>query len=513
MATGNLLLGQASGAVGSLVFARVNGQQVTKARQEQVRYSNTLAQAIQRICISTAGQAYRHIQEVCCRSFQGVQPGKATHDEFMKRNVRMLRQIIRQADAQSLTYSDLRYFTPVANDTLLPNTYIVSSGSLPTITTNIDSHEPTHARLTGVGATYKDIISFYGLQRGDILTFVFMQPDSSGIVRARSARIVLDPWSPIGGKVSLDVPFLAAGNMVNYPNPDNSGEFTYLVNDSGDIVYSLVNSDVPIIAAGVFVSRRAATGSWLHSDCLLNVYDNSDILNKFTLQQAIEVASGVPVTAISTDYLNNAGTEKLPAHQKVEYEILEYLQSDGEAFIDTGYIGKTYSGIYIKYSYVASGAAAICGVYNPGGHRKDAFFISSQSGLTSSKIFIANSGNEKIFDIQINLNTTYEARINYLNNQLIIVNDIVATYITDHGLLVVPIPLFARYKDSESSVVISQSKIYSVIITEGSNVVREYKAARKISTSELGLLDIINNNFIGNAGEGSFIPGNIVGFI
>lgn len=332
MATGNLLLGQASGAVGSLVFARANGQQVTKARQELVRYSNTLAQAIQRVCISTAGQAYRHMQEVCCRSFQGIQPGKATHDEFMKRNVRLLRQSIRQADAQGLTYSDLRYFTPVGNDTLLPNAYIVSAGSLPTITSNIISNDPTHARLAGVGSSYQDIISFYGLQRGDILTFVFMQPDSSGIVRARSARVVLDPWSPIGGKASIDVPFIAAGNMVNCPNPGNSGEFTYLVNDSGNIIYSLVNSDVPLIAAGVFASRRTAAGSWLHSDCQLTVYDGSDIFDKFTLQQAIDVANGATIAAISPDYLNNAGTTPLP-YDHVKF--LDHLVFAGSQYILT----------------------------------------------------------------------------------------------------------------------------------------------------------------------------------
>lgn len=312
MATGNLFLGQASGAVGSLVFARANGRQVTKARQEQVRYSNTLAQAIQRICISTAGQAYRHIQEVCCKSFQGIQPGKATHDEFMKRNVRLLRQNIRQADVQGLTYSDLRYFTPVGNDTLLPNAYIVSSGSLPHIIYGISSNDPTHASMAGGGVSYRHIITFYGLQRGDILTFVFMQPDSSGIVRARSARVVLDPRSSMGDKVSLDVPFIAANNQINYPNPNNVANFTYLVNDSGNIVYSLVNSDVPLIAAGVFASSRTGAGSWLHSDCQLSIYNDSDILDRFSLQQAIDVANGAPIAAISPDFLNNAGTSRIP---------------------------------------------------------------------------------------------------------------------------------------------------------------------------------------------------------
>lgn len=339
MATGNLLLGQASGAVGSLVFARANGQQVTKARQEQVRFSNTLAQAIQRICISTAGQAYRHIQEVCCRSFQGIKPGKATHDEFMKRNVRLLRQSIRKADTQGLTYSDLRYFTPVGNDTLLPNAYIVSSGSLPSIIFWISPNDQTHARMAGSGISYRQIITFYGLKRGDILTFVFMQPDSSGIVRARSARVVLDPWSPIGGKASLDVPIIAANNKINCPNPDNSGEFIYLVNDSGNIIYSLVNSDVPLIAAGIFASRRTATGSWLHSDCQLTLNAASDILDKFTLQQAIDVANGAPIAAISPSYLNNAGTSRLPVDKgglPQGYSLLEYIETDGQCYIDTG---------------------------------------------------------------------------------------------------------------------------------------------------------------------------------
>lgn len=386
MATGNLLLGQASGAVGSLVFARANGKQVTKARQEMVRYSNTLAQAIQRICISTAGQAYRHIQEVCCKSFQGIQAGKATHDEFMKRNVRMLRQNIRQADAQGLTYSDLRYFTPVGNDTLLPNAYIVSSGSLPTITTNINSNDPTHARMASMGATYQDILSFFGLQRGDILTFVFMQPDSLGIVRARSARVVLDPWSPISGKASLDVPFIAEDNKINCPNPDNSGEFTYLVNDSGDIVYSLVNSDVPLIAAGVFASRRTAAGSWLHSDCQLALYSDSDILDKFTLQQAIDVANGAPIATISPDYLNNAGTTPLPLSKSHilpdGYTQFKSLRSIDGAYIDLGCTLNQDSNVIIDFTYVENTLGQIFGYrYNANDNNITLFCLTATSGV------------------------------------------------------------------------------------------------------------------------------------
>lgn len=386
MATGNLLLGQASGAVGSLVFARANGKQVTKARQEGVRYSNTLAQAIQRICISTAGQAYRHILEVCSRSFQGIQAGKATHDEFMKRNVRLLRQNIRQADTQGLTYSDLRYFTPVGNDTLLPNAYIIAAGSLPSMIVGISPNDPTHARMAGGGFSYRQVIAFYGLKRGDILTFVFMQPDSSGIVHARSARVVLDPWSPISGKASLDVPFIADNNSINCPNPNNSGEFTYLVNDSGDIVYSLVSSDVRLIAAGVFASRRTAAGSWLHSDCQLSLYNDSDILDKFTLQQAIDVANGAPIAAISPDYLNNAGSTPLPfskSHLLPDgYTQFKALRSINGAYIDLECTLNQDSNVLIDFTCVENTSGQIFGYrYNANDSNITLFCLTSASGV------------------------------------------------------------------------------------------------------------------------------------
>lgn len=510
MATGNLLLGQASGAVGSLVFARANGQQVTKARQELVRYSNTLAQAIQRICISTAGQAYRHMKEVCCRSFQGIQPGKATHDEFMKRNVRLLRQRIRQADAQGLTYSDLRYFTPVGNDTMLPNAYIVSSGSLPTITSNIISNDPTHARLAGVGSSYQDIISFYGLQRGDILTFVFMQPDTSGIVRARSARVVLDPRSPMGDLVSLDVPFIAAGNLVNYPNPNNSGEFTYLVSDSGGIVYSLVNSAIPLIAAGVFASRRTEASSWLHSDCQLSLYSDSDILDMFTLQQAIDVANGAPIAAISTDYLNNAGTIRLPQSPSYIYEILDYLGSSETQFINTNIVPNDKFGFkaIIDIEDVITNLFYI-------GVRKDSQATRISWGVSNGYTWVGwgavyPSAAQDRPAIQAKVFNTIE--LNFLNNRKFAFNN----QIIEENLRTLAFEntnnlyLFAFNYTSISG---RTEKIKEFIISNDNNIIAHYIPVRRIADGELGMYDKITDTFKTNEGSGQFIPGQVIGYL
>lgn len=517
MATGNLLLGQASGAVGSLVFARANGQLVTKARQEQVRYSNTLAQAIQRICISTAGQAYRHIQEVCCRSFQGIQPGKATHDEFMKRNVRLLRQSIRRADAQGLTYSDLRYFTPVGFDTLLPNAYIVSSGSLPTISSNIIYNDPTHARLAGVGSSYQDIISFYGLQRGDILTFVFMQPDSSGIVRARSARVVLDPWSPIGGKASLGVPFIAANNKINCPNPDNSGEFAYLVNDSGNIIYSLINSDVPLIAAGVFASRRTATGSWLHSDCQLTVYDDSDIIDKFTLQQAIDVANGTPIAAISPSYLNNAGTSRLPVDKSrlpQGYSLLEYIETDGQCYIDTSILINNTDRFEITFQ-CANGSlnTPVMGAISGGASYESVNNISLTYVQVSSKTYYAiycngRPGNANHAWVGGNADDAKKHTIKYtaLN---------VAPTIDDEPMsqaypVILTVSsasistwLFGRNNTASGSLSQAGIRIYEANFDSKGHFV----PCRRNSDNEVGMFDLVSWRFFQNSGYSSFIPG------
>ena len=186
-----------------------------------------------------------------------------------------------------------------------------------------------------------------------------MQPDSSGIVRARSARVVLDPRSPISGKASLDVPFIAADNKINCPNPDNSGEFTYLVNDSGDIIYSLVNSDVPLIAAGVFASRRTAAGSWLHSYCQLALYNDSDILDKFTLQQAIDVANGATIAAISPDYLNNAGTHRIPISQDINrhYSFIDYIITTPKCYLNLARKATNFTRIDAEFQLTIAGSA------------------------------------------------------------------------------------------------------------------------------------------------------------
>ena len=192
------------------------------------------------------------------------------------------------------------------------------------------------------------------------------------------------------------------------------------------------------------------------------------------------------------------------------YTKIEYLQSTGTQYINTGIVCTNNTGIKIKYSYTAEGSAAISGVFQGTNPRTDTLFISSSSGQTSSTLFAAHRGGIFSTSNSIALNTDYECKINYLNDKKCYFDNELIGTVGENAAYNSSILLFARYNpnSSASAISISSSKIYEVEFTEGDKISHKFIPCYRNSDNELGMYDLIGEAFYTNQGSGEFVGGN-----
>lgn len=89
-----MLLGMARGKVGSLVFYRKNGKQITRAKAETVNNPKTNAQLVQRAIAASIAQAYSAGKAIFDHSFQGKSVPAGSMNRFRKVNMDKLRAAV-----------------------------------------------------------------------------------------------------------------------------------------------------------------------------------------------------------------------------------------------------------------------------------------------------------------------------------------------------------------------------------------------------------------------------------
>lgn len=301
-----MLLGQARGAVGDLVFSRQNGKQITRSRARVVKNPRTEAQMIQRIIQATVSQAYSRMAVICNHSFEGVKPGQDSMSFFTSKNLNTVRSRMVEEIRQGYGLDSVYAYTPISTNVYASNRFIISKGTLPEI--NLEAFSGNVANLAVGGSTYGDIIATLGLQRGDQLTFVATQGTTGERQVFSFARVILDPTNADGSAAALDTPFLADGD-VNLPSPRNEGNFATL--QLADGILSFNFSAQPITGAAVIASRKNAAGNWQRSNSTMEVYDANVAGWQYSMQDCLDLLATGGVETLSDRYLNNAGSGKL----------------------------------------------------------------------------------------------------------------------------------------------------------------------------------------------------------
>lgn len=303
-----MLLGQARGKVGSLVFSRANGKQITRSRAEQVKNPKTLAQIIQRTFMNTAAQAYSIAQAIADHSFQGAAAGQESMSAFMSANLEYLRARVAELVNAGNQMDEIFNFAPIGRSGLYPGAWIISKGQLPKVATTLVPYTTigsSKAKMALSANTYADLIAQYNLKRGDQLTFVSIEaPLESAEAYFNYTRVILDPRNVDGTAAELSEAFIV-GNSINKPNGKNEGNFGALEFSTDHVEWSLSTGDV--VCAGVIVSRFE-NDMWKRSFCQFVVQEDVMMdLNCYSLAEAISAASGESIDTINALYLNNAG--------------------------------------------------------------------------------------------------------------------------------------------------------------------------------------------------------------
>lgn len=295
MSKGNMLLGHARGKVGSLVFSRANGQQITRARAEVVKNPQTDAQVVQRILLNTVAQAYSRMAAICDHSFEGVKAGQDSMSYFMKQNLNALRARIALYGTLA---TDTVFACPIGQAFMASNDYLISKGSLPAINPNTVA---TNGLTWDINSgSYKAVLDKFGLQRGDQITFCVIQMDEQSVVTFKYARIILDPRNEDGTEAAITSQLFADGS-VNKPNAKNEvADFTF--SNIGDGY--LISAGYDTIAGCIIASRQKEDGTWMRSNSNMRV--NSLKTVGMTVAAALEDFRSGGIDVVNPKFLNNA---------------------------------------------------------------------------------------------------------------------------------------------------------------------------------------------------------------
>lgn len=307
MSKGNMLLGHARGKVGSLVFSRADGKQIVRSRAEVVKNPRTQSQMIQRIMLNTIAQAYSSMKDIVDHSFQGLSEGQQSMSYFMQRNLNNLRSKVAEQIAAGKSLSEIFDFTELKSNRLSTNNYEIAKGTLPEITVGFDAESNHGISIVSMKNTYEGVAGYYGLKRGDQLTFVQLVSDPTLGTKFVYARVILDPRNTDGTEAPMTSEFITEG-AINLPSPRNEGVFNSL---------SFTNQQIWVdLSAGftyggaVIVSRKANDGTWMRSNATIQL-DSKVASGGRSLQAALDMLIQSGIEGLSDLYLNNAGTSAI----------------------------------------------------------------------------------------------------------------------------------------------------------------------------------------------------------
>jgi len=184
------------------------------------------------------------------------------------------------------------------------------------------------------------------------------------------------------------------------------------------------------------------------------------------------------------------------------YTELEYLESTGSQYIDTGYYATNTSGINIDYAYTKSGNAGLCGIFQNQKPRTDTLFVTTLTGQTSTEIYLISQGAEATNNIPPGIGTKHNGKINYLNNGKLIIDNGRQWNNGHNGVVSTrTIKLFCR--DYNGNLAYTNARIYMCQISEGQNVVRDLIPCLDNNGTPC-MYDTVSKTTFYNAGTGTF---------
>lgn len=287
-----------SGAVGDVVYRMRNGQNIASQKASQVKNPRTDAQQNQRMNMATVSAAYSALKVICDHSFEGKTYGSECMGEFMKRNLAIMKP-------------RLYNFNIKGNPYIVPNPYMVSRGSLPSISINDVSINQGMTFKINVPAneyeaatlTVQQLHDLLGIEIGDQITFLAVTEVVNGertIFEGISpqnqfavtyARITADTTKQNIGEIVAFGGDFSLGDWVNTTLSENYQNVTF-----ENITESLLTLNLGIpdaddsstIYAGTVIASRKQGNDWLRSTQMLTIsgtdaesWERTDVIKSY----------------------------------------------------------------------------------------------------------------------------------------------------------------------------------------------------------------------------------------
>lgn len=193
-------------------------------------------------------------------------------------------------------------------------------------------------------------------------------------------------------------------------------------------------------------------------------------------------------------------TSRLPS----DYQEVEYLESTGTQYIDTGVKGKTGLKASGAIMLTASQTCIALGCYSP----QRCYMLSFNSNVPRYgyvdwyTAIAAVTVNEKY-----NFEVSFEKSAQYLklNGTTVISSANATTFTNNYNMFA-----FA-YSDSGSAGDFAKCRFYSLNLYDNGTLIREFVPCYRKSNNVAGFYDLLNDAFYTNQGTGSFVVGADVG--
>ena len=183
------------------------------------------------------------------------------------------------------------------------------------------------------------------------------------------------------------------------------------------------------------------------------------------------------------------------------YTALEYLESTGTQYIDTGVIPNSNTGVIADFQYTdtRSGEQVVFGVV------ENNFLIDRISGIM---YYAYKQGRSLNGAFQMDEQTArYTVALNWKNSGTASMNDTTKQLSSVIFSNSVSMYIFASNYIDHGAYIPMTGRIYNIKVSQNADMVRNFVPARRDRDGELGMYDLVSNTFFTNAGDGEFIAG------
>lgn len=192
----------------------------------------------------------------------------------------------------------------------------------------------------------------------------------------------------------------------------------------------------------------------------------------------------------------------------IGYKQVEYIQSSGTQYIDSGFKHNQNTRVMMKVKPISAtdNAWAFEGRTSGTSSTKGVFFWYSSGQLWNADYDTANntSGTRKAF---AGIGTTDELNIDY-NKNVCTINGVTNSFTARTFQSTYNLALLAN-NDAGNVRGFLTAKLYSCQIYDNGTLIRDFVPCTNVSGTA-GLYDIVNSKFYGNSGSGSFTAGPVV---